>query len=575
MKGRRWLLPCFRQLNKKITLLMIGILATLVIGTTVVLAHYAQVVSKLPPFQIDPTLPDQIVLNAEQGLGQCHWVDPEIVSLPYVNWAYDASTRVSGWCSIEPQSGVYYWGAIDADIEKARKLGKRLWLQVLTTEGMTPQWAVEAGVQLVGSRGGTPVPWNETYQRLLRRVVHAMAARYDGNPTVEAIVMMAGGCYGEMTICNAKQDEAAWLAAGYTDARFVEAVKQIIDIYLEEEYVWEDGSRTHGFLKTPVVLQLGTGLYGWEAARKPVVDYAMEKYGMRVWLKFNGLGGQGKVDEIYAAYNATTRVGYEPAPSVDFVNNPDYYIRLALDHHSSYLCLQDTFFNVTDAKWQEARELAARYLGAQIVFRGIEAPPTVSAGQEYVFATEWVNRGTVPLMRARRVGIRDIPVSYDIQIAFVHRPTNLPVFVHNFTPIVPTTQWYCAQPVRIEHSIRIPPSVPPGEYDLRIALVNIAQPEESGWYYYRLVNAELADGNGRYTVGSITVASEGTPFPTGMPTPTKTMTPIRTATPTPLPTATVARTMTPTPVRTPTSTSTATPTPSPTLWQTTIILSVQ
>ncbi|MBC7261816.1 MAG: DNRLRE domain-containing protein, partial [Chloroflexi bacterium] len=65
---------------------------------------------------------------------------------------------------------------------------------------------------------------------------------------------------------------------------------------------------------------------------------------------------------------------------------------------------------------------------------------------------------------------------------------------------------------------------------------------------------------------------EGTPLPTGMPTPTRTMTPIRTATPTPIPTATIARTMTPTPVRTPTSTSTATPTPTATMWQTTLVL---
>ncbi|MGB9879798.1 MAG: hypothetical protein ACPLRM_03460, partial [Anaerolineae bacterium] len=298
----------------------------------------------------------------------------------------------------------------------------------------------------------------------------------------------------------------------------------------------------------------------------------MEKYGMRVWLKFNGLGGPGKVDEIYAEYNTTTRVGYEPAATSDFLSRPDYYVRLALDHHSSYLCLQGSFFDITDAKWQEARELAARYLGAQIVFKGLEAPSTIVAGQEYVFATEWVNRGTVPLMRARRVGIRDIPVSYDIQIAFVDRATNQAVFVRNFNPAVPTTEWYSARPVRIEQTIRIPASLPSGEYDLRIALVNITQPEESGWYYYRLVNAELADGSGRYTVGRIIVLGEGTPLPTGMPTPTRTMTPIRTATPTPIPTATIARTMTPTPVRTPTSTSTATPTPTATMWQTTLVL---
>ena len=560
MKHIRWPLLCPSHIDSKWILFLICALCALLTGKIAALTPRAETTAKLPPFQIDPTLPDQIVLNPEQGLGRCHWVDPVILSYPYVSWAYDASMKVSGWRSIEPQSGVFYWGAIDADIEKARTLGKRIWLQVLTTEGATPQWAVDAGVQLIGSRGGTPVPWNETYQRLLRRVVHAMAARYDGNPTVEAIVIMAGGCYGEMTICDKAKDEAAWLAAGYTDAKFVEAVEQIIDIYLEEEHVWEDGSRTHGFLKTPVVLQLGAGLYGMEAARKPVVDYAMAKYGMRVWLKFNGLGGPGKVDELYAMYNTTTRVGYEAAATTDLLNRPDYYIRMALDHHSSYLCLQSAYFDIADAKWQEARELAARYLGAQIVIKSIEAPSVVVAGQEYVFATEWVNRGTVPLMRARRVGIRDIPVSYEIQVALVERTTNLTVFTYNFMPSVPTTNWYSAQPVRIEQPIPIPDSIPPGEYDLRIALVNVAQPEDSGWHYFRLLNTELADGTGRYTAGRITVLSNGTPVPTGIPTSTRTITP--------------TRTVTPTPICTPTSTRTATPTPSPTteLWQSTIVL---
>jgi len=189
----------------------------------------------LPAFEINPSLPSDTVVNAEQGLGQCHWLDSQLLSQPEVAWAYDAGAQASAWSAIEPQEGVFQWAALDAEIAKARAHGKRIWLELRTTEGLAPQWARDAGVELVGSVGGTPVPWNETYQRLLRRAVHAMAARYDDDTTVDAIILMAGGCYGEMTICSRQTDQPAWEQAGYTDERFIEAVKAIIDIYLEDE----------------------------------------------------------------------------------------------------------------------------------------------------------------------------------------------------------------------------------------------------------------------------------------------------------------------------------------------------
>jgi len=474
---------------------------------------------ELPPFRIDPDLPPQIVLNAEQGLGQCHWLDSTILSTPDVGWAYDASEASSGWKTIEPQDGIFNWALLDAQVGKARNLEKRIWLELLTTEGQTPQWARDAGVSVIGSRGGTPAPWNETYQGLLRRAVHAMAARYDDNPTVDAINLMAGGCYGEMVICAPRVDRRIWEQAGYTDERFIEAVKRIIDIYLEEEYVWEDGSKSHGFLQTPVVLQVGSGLYGHTTAViRPVVEYAMSKYGMRVWLKYNGWGGSYDMGWLYQDYDTVTRVGYEPAGnSLDFLNRPKEYVRTALEQHASYVCLQETYFDIVDPKWQEAREMAASYLGAQIVHQATQSPDSIVVGQEYTFITNWVNRGTTPLMRPERQGVKDIPASYHVAIAFVDAASGSPVFEHSFAPAVPTTKWYSAQPVRIEEVILIPASVPAGKYDLRIALLNPNLSTHDEHRYFRLTNVELHDGSGRYTVGQVTVRNQTTTTATAKP----------------------------------------------------------
>jgi len=488
-------------------------------------ARAATPVRQLPPFRVDPDLPSNIVVNAGQGLGQCHWLDSAILSLPYISWAYDATQPASGWVTIQPEENTFDWEPLDAQIAKAHGMGKRIWLELLTTEGQTPQWAKDAGVEIVGSRGGAPVPWNETYQRLLRRAVHAMAARYDNNPTVDAVNVMAGGTYGEMSFPYSDTD--VWEQAGYTNERFIETVKQMIDIYLEDEYVWEDGSRTHGFQKTPVVLQLGAGLYGHTAVViRPVVEYAMEKYGMRVWLKYNGFGSGHDMGWVYEQYNTTTRVGYEPGGnSPDFLSRPKEYMRTAVLQHSSYVCLQSVYLNITDPKWQEAREFAAQYLGTHIVSQGIDAPRSVIAGREYAFTTHWMNRGTVPLMRSQRQGEKDIPASYDILIAFVDVVSDVPVFQHSFTPSMPTTEWYSAQPITVEAAITVPSSVPAGEYDLRIALANPNQSPYDDRRHFRLVNADLDDGSGRCTVGRIMVVSQATPTATAAPPPTPSPTP--------------------------------------------------
>jgi hypothetical protein len=534
--------------------LLVALLLSLAAGASMSLAQHDVTFLALPPFEMDPTLPGQVVLNVDQGLGQCHWVSSSIIGRGDVSWAYDTSPEASGWSTIEPQSGVYDWEMLDHVIGRARLAGKRVWVGVHTSEGLTPQWATDAGVPLVGGLS-VPVPWDPTYQSLLRRVVHAMAARYDGSSTIDAIVVAAGGCYGEMTICNRTTDEAAWLAAGYTDERFAEAVKQIIDIYLEEDYEWEDGRHTHGFRQTPIVLHIGSGLYGNAAAQDPVLEYAASTYGLRVWLKYNGLGdGSLNPGRVFAMYDGVTRVGYEPVgTSQDFLNRPDYYVQVALDHHSSYLCLQDGFFGINDPLWEEARLMAARYLGAQIVFRGVSAPSAVRPGQEYDFVTDWVNRGTVPLMYGQRQGIRDVPASYEIEIAFVRPADGVAVFEHRFAPGVPTTNWYSSQLVRIGQTVAIP-DVPIGEYDLRVALVRPDTLRGDPQHYFRLVNTDLHDGSGRYTVGQITVLEgDGTPLPTRTPSPTATgtMAPTLTATPTRTSPATASPSPTVTPTATP------------------------
>jgi len=193
------------------------------------------------------------------------------------------------------------------------------------------------------------------------------------------------------------------------------------------------------------------------------------------------------------------------------------------------LCLQSAYFEVADQNWPEARELAARYLGAQIAILGAEAPAAVEAGKDFRFVTAWENRGTAPLVRAQRQGIRDVPASYSVQVSFVDPATNQAVYDHLFTPDPPTTNWYSAQAITLETQIPIPSFVPSGDYDLRVGLINPGVSAQDDTQRFRLLNISLHDGSGRYTVGRVKVLNT-TPPP---PTPTPVVVPTATASPTP------------------------------------------
>ncbi len=477
----------------------------------------------LPPFVLDPHLPAGLVDNHGQGLGQCHWLDTQTLADPHISWAYDASAANSAWDVLEPQPGSFNWEPLDRQVAKAKGLGKHIWLELLTTEGHTPQWALDAGVVQIGSRGGTPLPWNATYQQLLRRAVHSMAARYDDDPTVDAIVLMAGGCYGEMSICAPQADRSAWEAAGYNDEAFVEAAKQLIDIYLEDEHVWEDGSRSRGFLKTPVVLQLGSGLYGHtRTVMEPVVDYALEKYGLRVWLKYNGWGGTQDMGWLYERTSASTRVGYEPAGNTDdFLARPQDFVQTALAQHASFLCLQKAYLDITNPAWQEARELAARHLGAQIVYLGAEMPASVTAGERFGLVLQWANRGTVPLMRAERRGTRDAPASYLLSLALVNPASGATAWQEQLSPSIPTTQWHSGKTVETDLAVLFPETLPSGTYEVRVGLVDPSPTAQAEPIFARLINAGEQNHDGRYAVGLLQVNESLYPTVVSAPTATE------------------------------------------------------
>lgn len=507
-------------------------------------------------------LTNNIVINPFQGLGVCHWASPTLLEDPSVTWTYDSSEG-TWWDRIEPAENQFNWEPMDNLVKLAKEKGKKIWLQVYN-DGYVPQWALEKVVSgekiiLMGTANNPnnpcnsmnprlPLPWNKAYLALWRKVIHKMAERYDNDPTVEAIVMMAGGGYGEMVVCSTCGPPACWAYfAGCgsgdeacVDQKFIQAVKDIVDLYLEKEHVWGNegvlpaGTKTHGFVKKPVILQLGSGVYHHTTTViKPVLDYVIPKYGMRVLLKSNGWhcgscdtpqtpcdwGHGGVAQEYITSSNPSTKYGLEPGfPSADFTTTQKM---MECCSGVSYACLQPFYWEgERRGGFSSLRGELARSLGTKVALKEITYPESVVAGQAYNFSLILKNLGGVPPFRPKRQEVagvpKDITGSYQLTFQFVK---NGVVSGHTeVDPNPPTTTWTQNQEISISSSIIIPASLSSGTYELRVALFDPEAKQKFRQEYFRFLNKDIQDIEGRTKIGDITVQGIS---PSPSPTPTQ------------------------------------------------------
>lgn len=119
------------------------------------------------------------------------------------------------WSELEPSEGVYNWQPIDDAIAYWKAHGKGFAFGVMNANTadyaaayVTPKWVFDAGAQSTqttlanGSIQYTPV-WNDTvFMKKVTNFVNALAARYDGNDSVEFIDIRSYGNYGEFHVGN-------------------------------------------------------------------------------------------------------------------------------------------------------------------------------------------------------------------------------------------------------------------------------------------------------------------------------------------------------------------------------------
>lgn len=467
------------------------------------------------------TLNQNIVVNPYQGLGVCHYVDEQLLNDPMVSWAYETSEPV-WWENLEPVEGQYNWGIINAVINKGIRTKKKIWLQLYSGGSHIPEWA-KSRIQTLGTYQAI-VPWDPDYLFLWSRFIQAAAARFDNDPDVEGIVMMGGGCYGEMGLCNAGGRPSEWAqAAGCSvtnescvDEKFVQAVNNLIDLYMA------------AFKNKPMQLKMGAGVYHHtRSVIEPVLAYAVPKYGMRLMLKSdswcyesipycdgeNGDRGHSGVAQDFLVGRTTTlnpggdlvKFGLEPAGLADPLSAFSGLVEVR-GNYNSYACLQSFYWDVDGNRlegYRATRNILAQDLGAKVALKSAIYPEQVNASQTYNFSLTMKNLGDIPPFRPQRVGIKDIVASY--QLVYQLIKNNQVVFGQVADLPVSSKNWTKGSEYSVSKNISLPADLITGDYELAVALYD---PEATGRFrqeYFRFLNQDLLDTEGRARVGVITI----------------------------------------------------------------------
>jgi hypothetical protein len=257
---------------------------------------------------------------------------------PYVS---GLSIRVR-WSAVETSPGVYNWRAIDDAIAKARAAGKYAMIRILAGIS-TPDWVLAQVPTLTFSNQylynaattypaqvTMPIPWNSTFLGLWGRFVAAMGAHYDGNPTLYSMQMSGGGFIGEMTLPT---DVNTWLAAGYSDAKYIGCWETIVDAF------------RRAFPTTPLNLDITAPFPLSQYATdvfKPVATYATQDGSKKAWVQNNAL--RSAMLTFYGPYrteirtvSSITRVGYQMLANTTSADDLQKAFQVAIEDQAAYV----------------------------------------------------------------------------------------------------------------------------------------------------------------------------------------------------------------------------------------------
>jgi hypothetical protein len=366
------------------------------------------------------------------------------------------------WKFIEPEQGKYRWDLLDSALKTARSRGQTLLIRIAPygTEASNdvPDWYRK----MLGDESATlPVKKWRTNPEDPRYVLHfggmirEFGKRYDDHPDLESVDMSIVGAWGE---------------GEGSDRLSPQTRRALVDCYID------------AFKSTHLVALLtDAGTNGYALSRRAVgwrVDCLGDMGGFsKTWSHMYDMYPESIIN--YGVRDAWMKapVSFEVCWVMQHWKNQgwdvDYIIDQSLKWHISSFNAKSS--PVPDEWWPQVNRWLKR-MGYRFVLRKFTYPETVGAGEPLIFTSWWENKGVAPCYRRFPLALR--------------------LRNEKHTEVIATAadirSWLPGDVV-YDDRVTLPASIPPGEYDVDLALLDVreARPKvklaiagvkPDGWY---------------------------------------------------------------------------------------------
>jgi len=367
------------------------------------------------------------------------------------------------WKFVEPERGRYNWEMLDRALATARSRKQSLMLRIApygtNKDNDVPDWyramMGDESAKKMRAKWRTD-PEDARYARHFGEMIRAVGLRYDGHPDLESVDMAIVGAWGE----------------GDGSALLTDPVRAaLVDAYLD------------AFRETPLVMLLTDArTHGYAMARRDVgwrVDCLgdMGGFGDGKWSHMLDYYPQGIINFGMQDAWKKAPVSFEVCWVMQHWKNKgwdvDYIIDQSLKWHISSFNAKSS---AVPEEWKGTVDRWLKKMGYRLVLRKFTYPDKVAPQGKLAYTTWWENKGVAPCYRRWTLALR-------LQNA-------------QRTEIFPTDadirRWLPGDAMH-DGAVFLPADMPPGEYDLSLALVDPRSREprvklaitgmgEDGWY---------------------------------------------------------------------------------------------
>lgn len=374
------------------------------------------------------------------------------------------------WKFVEPEQGKYDWNMLDAALKTARSRGQALMLRIApygtTKDNDVPDWyramlGDESSRNMIAKWRTDPE--DPRYAKYFGGMIRAVGKRYDGHPDLESVDLAIVGAWGE----------------GAGAAQLTQPTRAaLVDSYLE------------AFQKTPLVMLLTDEKTNGYAIAKHDVGWRVDCLGDMGgfsnpnWSHMQDYYPQGIIN--FGMQNA-----WEKAPVslevcwvmqhwMDKGWDVDYIIDQSLKWHISSFNGKSS---PVPAAWKPNVDRWLKKMGYRLVLRKFTFPASVKQQGKVEFTTWWENKGVAPCYK-------QYPLALRLKGAGRSEVLRTEADIRKW---LPGDNVY-------DSAIFVPADMPPGEYDLGLAIVD----PQSGQPKVKLAIAGIG-ADGWYSMGKIKV----------------------------------------------------------------------